>query len=98
MEITIILIIVIVINLISIGLNFHGFRKYNKLINEIIKDQTYPTYYKDVLIYYRLPGESLEHVKKAWLAVNDDLEYIWTRSDNEQIIPDEWVTKWEYIK
>lgn len=98
MEIAIISIIIIIINLISIGLNLYGFRRYNKLVNEIIKDQTYPTYYKDVLIHYCLPGETLEHVKKAWLSVNDDLEYIWTRSDNEQIIPDEWVVKWEYIK
>lgn len=93
-----ILFIATILNLISIGLNINSYKHYKKLINEIIKDQSYPEYYKDVLIYYCLPGETLEHVKKAWLAVNDDGEYIWTRSDTEQIIPDEWVVKWKPIK
>jgi hypothetical protein len=57
----------------------------------------YPSYYRDVLIHYRLPGEKLKHSKKAWLAVNDNLEYIWTRSDNEYIIPDDWVIGWENL-
>lgn len=87
-----------VLNLIAFGLNVYSCTRYNKAIQEISKDQFYPEYYKDVLIYYQLPGESEEHVEKAWLAVNDNGEYIWTRSDTEQIILDEWVTKWEYIK
>ena len=86
------------LNLISFGLNIYSYTRYNKMIKEILEDHSYPEYYKDVLIYYQLPSDSEEQVEKAWLAVNDDLEYIWTRSDNEQIIPDEWVTKWEYIK
>lgn len=58
----------------------------------------YPPYYKDVWIYYCLPGEKSERIKLAWLSINDNEEYIWTRSDNEQIIPDAWVIKWEYVK
>lgn len=58
----------------------------------------YPPYYKDVWIFYCLPGEKSEHIKLAWLSVNDNGEYIWTRSNDEQIIPDEWVTCWKYIK
>ena len=85
-----------VLNLIAFGLNIYSFMRYNKLTQEIIKDQTYPEYYKDVWIYYCLPGETVELVEKAWLSVNDNGEYIWTRSDTEQIIPNEWVTKWEY--
>ena len=54
----------------------------------------YPEYYKDVLIYYRKPDEDFDRTIQAWLAVNDDLEYIWTRSDNDYIIPDDWVIKW----
>lgn len=97
MELTIIW-ITAALNLIAFGLNVYSCTRYNKAIQEISKDQFYPEYYKDVLIYYQLPDESEEHIKKAWLAVNDDGEYIWTRSDTEQIIPDEWITKWEYIK
>lgn len=94
----IVLFIATALNLISIGLNIYSYSRYRELISEIIKDQSYPEYYKDVLIHYCLPGESEEHVEKAWLAVNDELEYIWTKSDTEEIIPDDWVTKWEYIK
>lgn len=85
-----------VLNLIAFGLNIYSFMRYNKMTQEIIKDQTYPEYYKDVWIHYYLPGETVELVEKAWLSVNDNGEYIWTRSDTEQIIPDEWITKWEY--
>lgn len=87
-----------VLNLISLGLNIYSYARYKKLVSELIKDQSYPEYYKDVLIHYCLPGESEEHVEKAWLAVNDNGEYIWTRSDNEQIISDECVICWTYIK
>ena len=93
-----ILLIATVLNLISVGLNIYSYARYKELIGEIIKDQSYPEYYKDVLIYYQLPGESEEHVEKAWLAVNDDLEYIWTKSDTDEIIPDKWVIRWRYIK
>ena len=83
------------LNLIAFGLNIYSFMRYSKLTQEIIKGRTYPEYYKDVWIYYRLPGETFERVEKAWLAVNDNGKYIWTKSNDEQIIPDEWVTKWE---
>ena len=86
------------LNLISVGLNIYSFTRYNKMVREILEDHFYPEYYKDVLIYYQLPGESEEHVEKAWLAVNDDLEYIWTKSDTDEIIPDKWVIRWRYIK
>lgn len=36
------------LNLIAFGLNVYSFMRYNKLTQEIIKDQTYPEYYKDV--------------------------------------------------
>lgn len=86
------------LNLISVGLNIYSFTRYNKIVREILEYNSYPEYYKDVLIYYQLPGESEEHVEKAWLAVNDDNEYIWTLSDNDQIISDECVIRWEYLK
>ena len=85
------------LNLISICLNIYSYRRYTKLTNDIIND-IYPEYYKDVWIHYRLPDESEEHIEKAWLAVNDNGEYIWTLSDNEQIISDECVICWTYIK
>lgn len=93
-----VLFITAILNLISVGLNIYSYARYKELISEIIKDQSYPEYYKDVLIYYYLPGESEEHVEKAWLAVNDDLEYIWTKSDTDEIIPDEYVIRWKHIK
>ena len=86
------------LNLIAFGLNVYSCTRYNKAIQEISKDQFYPEYYKDVLIYYQLPGESEEHVEKAWLAVNDDNEYLWTISDNDRVILDKYVIRWEYIK
>ena len=86
------------LNLISVGLNIYIFTRYNKMIKEILEDHSYPEYYKDVLIYYQLPNDSEEQVEKAWLAVNDDNEYIWTISDTDLIIPDKFVIRWEYIK
>lgn len=56
----------------------------------------YPTYYKDVLISYKLPGKEIQKAT-AWLAVNDDLECIWTISDTDIIIPDEYVLEWRAI-
>lgn len=73
-----------------------GFCIYKNHESLAIKE--YPLYYRDVWIRYQLPGKSEELIKMAWLAVNDNGEYIWTRSDNKQIIPDDWVTRWEYIK
>lgn len=93
-----ILFIATVLNLIAVCLNIYSYERYTKLAEDIINDIAYPEYYKDVWIYYRLPGESEELTEMAWLSVNDNEEYIWTKSDNEQIIPDEWVTRWEYIK
>lgn len=86
------------LNLISVGLNIHSYTRYNKIVREILEDRSYPEYFKDVLIYYQLPGDSEEHVEKAWLAVNDDNEYLWTISDNDQVILDKHVIRWEYIK
>ena len=71
-----------------------GFCIYQNYKSPPVKE--YPPYYKDVWIYYCLPGEELEHIKLAWLSFNDNLDYIWTLYENEYIIPDEWVTKWEY--
>ena len=86
------------LNLISVGLNIYSYTRYNKMIKEILEDYSYPKYYKDVLIYYQLPSDSEEQIEKAWLAVNDDNEYIWTISDTDRIIPDKFVIRWEYIK
>jgi hypothetical protein len=60
-----VLLIVTVLNLISVGLNIYSYVRYRELISEMIKDLSYPEYYKDVLIHYCLPGESEEHVEKA---------------------------------
>ena len=35
----------------------------------------YPDYYKEVFIYYAFPGKEIK-TEKAWLAVNDNGEYI----------------------
>lgn len=86
------------LNLIAFGLNVYSCTRYNKAIQEISKDQFYPEYYKDVLIYYQLPSDSEEQVEKAWLAVNEDNEYLWTLSNDNRVISDKFVTKWEYIK
>lgn len=86
------------LNLISVGLNIYSYTRYNKMIREILEDHSYPEYYKDVLIYYQLPSDSEEHVEKAWLAVNENNEYLWTLSNDNRVISDKFVTKWEYIK
>ena len=86
------------LNLISVGLNIYSYTRYNKMIREILEDLSYPEYYKDVLIYYQLPSDSEEQVEKAWLAVNEDNEYLWTLSNDNRVISDKFVTKWEYIK
>ena len=93
-----VLFIATVLNLIAVGLNIYSYIRYNKIVQEILEDRSYPEYYKDVLIYYQLPGNSEEHIEKAWLAVNDDNEYLWTLSDNNRVISDKFVTRWEYIK
>ena len=86
------------LNLISVGLNIYSYTRYNKMISEILKDHSYPEYYKDVLIYYQLPSDSEEHVEEAWLAVNENNEYLWTLSNDDRVISDKFVTKWDYIK
>ena len=63
MELTIIW-ITAALNLIAFGLNFYSFTRYNKLTQEIVKDQIYPEYYKDVWIYYHLP-EKPECIERA---------------------------------
>jgi hypothetical protein len=93
-----VLLIATVLNLISVVLNVYSCARYKELISEIIKDQSYPEYYKDVLIYYQLPSDSEEQVEKAWLAVNDDNEYLWTISETYRVISDKFVNRWEYIK
>ena len=86
------------LNLISVGLNIYSYTRYNKMVREILEDHSYPEYYKDVLIYYQLPSDSEEQVEKAWLAVNENNEYLWTISDDNRVISDKFVTRWEYIK
>lgn len=86
------------LNLIAVGLNIYSYTRYNKIVREILEDHSYPEYYKDVLIYYQLPSDSEEQVEKAWLAVNENNEYFWTLSDDNRVISDKIVTRWEYIK
>lgn len=90
----------VIILIISIVLNFVfgwiGFDFYKKYVN-VIKTYDYPDYYKSVLIYYQLPGEERERIEEAWLTVNDSGNYIWTLNDDETVISDDLVTKWEYI-
>ena len=55
---------------------------------------SYPDCYKDVFINYAFPGEEMQ-VEEAWLAVNDNGEFIWTLSkDDTTIIPDKYVKTW----
>lgn len=61
------------------------------------RSRTYPEYYKDVEITFRFPGSRNKFTKKAWLSVNDNLEYIWTLSNSNLIIDDDWVIKWKYL-
>ena len=62
------------------------------------KPVVYPSYYKEVWIYYKYPHNDTTYIVKAWLSVNDKLDYIWTLSeDNTTIIPDKYVIKWESI-
>lgn len=86
------------LNLISVGLNIYSYTRYNKMIREILEDHSYPEYYKDVLIHYQLPSDSEEHIEEAWLAVNENNEYLWTLSNDNRVISNKFVTKWEYIK
>ena len=86
------------LNLISVGLNIYSYTRYNKIVRKILEDHSYPEYYKDVLIYYQLPSDSEEHIEEAWLATNENNEYIWTLSKDDRVISDKFVTKWEYIK
>ena len=55
---------------------------------------SYPDCYKDVFIHYAFPGEEIQ-TEEAWLAVNDNGEFIWTLSkDDTTIIPDKYVRTW----
>ena len=60
-------------------------------------DLLYPEYYKSVFISYKTPdGVIVDDI--AWLAMNDNLEPIWTlASDDTTIIPDDWVDYWRTI-
>lgn len=60
------------------------------------KSKKYPEYYRDVWITFKFPGTKELITKRAWLAVNDNLEMMWTLSDSNLIIDDDWVTKWKY--
>ena len=93
-----VMLIATILNLISVGLNIYSYTRYNKIVWEILEDHSYPEYYKDVLIYYQLPSDSEEQVEKAWLAVNENNEYLWTLSDDNRVISDKFVIRWEYIK
>ena len=86
------------LNLIAVGLNIYSYTRYNKIVRKNLEDHSYPEYYKDVLIYYQLPSDSEEQVEKAWLSVNENNEYLWTLSDDNRVISDKIVTRWEYIK
>lgn len=60
-------------------------------------DLLYPECYKSVVINYITPdGVIVDDI--AWLAMNDNLEPIWTlASDDTTIIPDDWVNYWRSI-
>ena len=60
-----ILFIATVLNFIAVCLNIYSYERYTKLTEGIINDIAYPEYYKDVWIYYHLPGESEELTKKV---------------------------------
>lgn len=60
-------------------------------------DLQYPDYYKTVVINY-IDQNGTIRADKAWLAVNDNLEYIWTlTSDDTTVIPDDYVDNWREI-
>lgn len=48
----------------------------------------YPPYYKPVFVKYILRGLKEEHIDEMWLAVNDNGEYLWTLTKNNQCWPD----------
>ena len=91
---TTILVISVLLNIVLVYLYLFYRDLYNKQYNS--SKYIYPSYYKLVLIEYKLPGK-LTQSAKAWLSVNDNLDKIWTLEDNKTIIPDEYVTWWETI-
>lgn len=66
------------------------------IIEKTVLKKSYPEYYKDVIITFKIPGDSQIYEEKAWLARADDLRYIWTLTKNEHIIEDSWVKSWRY--
>lgn len=51
-----------------------------------------PPYYKVINIEYWKGGRKYED--KAWLAVSDNGEYIWTLYNNDEIIMDSQIINW----
>lgn len=54
----------------------------------------YPPYYKLVFIEYLPYGGDRYIIDRAWLAENDNGEYIWTLEDDNICIGDEQVINW----
>lgn len=56
-----------------------------------------PPYYKSLKIYYK-DNKGMDKEDIAWLAIDDNLDYIWTLvDDNSTIIDDDKVEYWEEI-
>ena len=53
-----------------------------------MSNSKYPPYYRPVFVKYILRGLRDERIDKMWLAVNDNGEYIWTLTKNNQCWPD----------
>lgn len=49
-----------------------------------MNNMNYPPYYKPVFVKYILRGLREEHIDKMWLAVDDNGEYLWTLTKNNQ--------------
>lgn len=61
-------------------------------IMKYIIDSKKPPYYKVVNIEYWKGGRKYED--KAWLAVSDNGEYIWTLYNSDEIIMDSQIINW----
>lgn len=74
---------------------------FNPVCNWIYIDEELPTYYKPVNIIYECIeygfSTTYNNVTTAWLAVNDDGDYIWTINGTDVILPDDVVIKWKYV-
>ena len=54
----------------------------------------YPPYYKEVFIEYCPADGDRCVITKAWLAVDDNDNLVWTLVDSDEVIADKQVVNW----